>query len=145
LETKALPNLDSGLKSGLSGWSAADVDEGESLEEMAIVKLLGSSRGLKNSHAGFQSTGHAIKGRHATLLLALGENRNQNRVNKGEKHRLLFDGALTGSIRIGVRSWRDLNNMSIREQTIFDFRLPVADFSRDGGVCCRGRRSGTAK
>jgi hypothetical protein len=70
LEKKAPWNLDNGMGSGPSGWSAADVDEGETLEEMAIVKLLGSSRGLKNSHAGFQSTGHASKRRSATLLLA---------------------------------------------------------------------------
>ena len=65
-----LSNLDKNLRSDQSGWSAADVDEGESLEETAIVKLLGSSRGLKNSHAGFQSTGHAIKCGHATFLAA---------------------------------------------------------------------------
>jgi hypothetical protein len=82
LETK--DDLNNGLGSGLSGWSAADVDEGETLEEMAIVKLLGSSRGLKNSHAGLRSTAHAIKQQLATLLFAAVENPNQNPVNKGE-------------------------------------------------------------
>jgi hypothetical protein len=43
---------------------------------MAIVKLLGSSGGLKNSHAGYPSTGHAITSRRAALFLALDENRN---------------------------------------------------------------------
>jgi hypothetical protein len=76
--TKVLPNLDNnGLESNLSGWSAADVDKGESLEEMAIVKLLGSLRGLKNSHAGFRSTGHAIEHHGVTLLLTMSENRIQ--------------------------------------------------------------------
>ena len=84
LNWKQRTNLNNGLGLGLGGWSAADVDEGESLEEMAIVKLLGSSCGLKNGHAACRSTGHAIKSRRATLHSAIAKNLNQNAVNKGE-------------------------------------------------------------
>jgi hypothetical protein len=76
LNWKQRTNLNKGLGSGLGGWSAADVDEGETLEEVAIVKLLGSSICLKNSHAGSLSTGHAIKSRRATLPLVPDKNRN---------------------------------------------------------------------
>jgi hypothetical protein len=84
LNWKQRTNLDNGMGSGLNGWSAADVDEGETLEEMAIVKLLGSSLGLKNSHANFRSTGHAITWRHADLRETNRKKTKRNPVNKGE-------------------------------------------------------------
>jgi hypothetical protein len=47
--------------SGLDGWSAADVDERETLEEMAVVKRLRRFGVCNNSHAVPLSTGHATK------------------------------------------------------------------------------------
>jgi len=41
--------------SGLSGGPAADVDQREALEEMAIVKRLGRFSFDENGHAGFEA------------------------------------------------------------------------------------------
>ena len=43
----------------LAGWTAADIDERESLEETAIVERLGRFVFVENSHAGYVSTGYA--------------------------------------------------------------------------------------
>ena len=86
-----LSNPDDGVGSGLEGWSAADVNESESLEEMAIVKRLRRFCVFENSHAGYVSTGHAIERLRAIQRVRIFSNTIQTPENKGEKRRLLFE------------------------------------------------------
>jgi hypothetical protein len=59
LETMVLSNPGDRWGRLLARWTAADVDERESLEETAIVERLGRFVFFENSHAGSVSTGHA--------------------------------------------------------------------------------------
>jgi len=60
LKTMVLSNPNNWWERLLPGWTAADIDERESLEEAAIVERLRRFCVLENSHTAPVSTGHAI-------------------------------------------------------------------------------------